>query len=84
MSCKMEVYLRGMGSEWGGVDVDSDSCVLFYPSILSRRVSELDALAEKQGFSTSEWLGSSTRGKLEQERKNNDFSSENRPDRSNA
>ena len=30
---KMERYLRGMGSEWGVVDLDSDSCVLFYVSI---------------------------------------------------
>ena len=41
----MEVYLKGMGSECGVVDVDSDSCVLFYPSItVARAVTTLATL----------------------------------------
>ena len=49
---------------------------------MSRKIDELEAIAEKQWFSTSERLGSPTRGNSEQELKNYDFWPENRPDRS--
>ena len=40
---------------------------------MSRKIDELEAIAEKQRFSASERLGSPARGNSEQELKNDDF-----------